>query len=122
MASTKTKTSLPLDAVCSTVAENLPNNEYMIERHSIVKGEDYTDVSVAAKWLPEYETISVELVFLVNGDQKDGMQGCLDDDDVRDDIDSGVGEQFENALQTLFPDYDWSYPIGEVKIKLKKIK
>ncbi len=122
MATGKTKTSLPLDAVCMVVAESLPSNEYLIDRHSIVKGEDYSDISVIAKWSSEYETISVELVFLVSADQKEGMQSYIDDDDVRDDIDSGVGELFENALQAQFPGYDWSFPIGEVKIECKKVK
>ncbi len=122
MATTKVKTALPLDAVCTAVAGGLPNNEYLIDRHSIVKGEDYSDISVTAKWLPEYETISVELIFFVSADQKEGMQSYIDDDDVRDDIDSGVGELFENILQAQFPDFDWSYPIGEVKIKCKKVK
>jgi hypothetical protein len=122
MSTTKPRASLPLDSASAFVVENLPNSEYLIERHSIAKGEDFSDISVTAKWLPEYETISVEVLFHVTGDQKDGMQNYIDDDDVKDDIDSGIGELFEQALRDQYPSYDWSCPIGEIKIKCKKTK
>lgn len=122
MAKKKPKTSLSLDNVCEYVAAKIPTNEYLTERHSIFKGDDYTEVSVAAKWLAEYETISVQVVFLVRAEQYESMQGHIDDDGTNDDIDSGVGELFEKALRDQFPSYDWSYPIGEVLIKCKKIK
>ena len=122
MTKQKSKTSLPLGRACKFVAENLPTSEYLTERHSIFKGEDYVDISVAANWLSEYETISVEVEFSVQAAQHESMQAHIHNDDTKDDIDSGIGELFENALQDEFPSYDWSYPIGEILIKCRKIK
>jgi hypothetical protein len=50
------------------------------------------------------------------------MKDYIEDDGVRDDIDSAVGELFESTLQEQYPDHDWSYPIGEVKLRCKKSK
>ncbi len=112
---------LPLDVICKNVTEQLPQSEYLIERHSILKGDTYSELSLSAKWLFEHETLSIELIFLVNKEKKQEMQAYIDDDDIRDDIDSAVGELFEDALQSTYPEHDWSYPIGEIKIKCKKI-
>jgi len=116
----KPKISLSLEQACAFLQKHLPSSEYLIERHSIIKGETYTDLSVSAKWLAEYETISVDVKFLVTAAQKKEMQPYLDDENYRDDIDSGIGELFEQALKEQYPKYDWSFPIGEVKIKCAK--
>lgn len=117
MGAEKSKTSLSLDHASSFVAENLPNSEYLVERHSIVKGEDFSEVLVTAQWLLEYGTISVDVVFSVSKGQADGMQNYLDDDEIKDDIDSGIGELFEEALREQYPSYDWGYSIGAVNLR-----
>jgi hypothetical protein len=116
------KTSLPLDSVCEAVASELPESEYLVERHSIIKGESYVNIIVNAKWLTSYETIGIEVIFQVNSDQSLAMKAYIDDENIVDDIDSGVGELFESALHKKYPDYDWSYPIGKISIKCKKVK
>lgn len=116
------KKSLSLEKSCLAVVNGLPESEYMIERHTIVKGEDYRDIVVSAKWADGSESVNVSVTFIVTADQQENMQGYLDDDDVRDDIDSAIGEIFESALQGEYPDYNMRSPVGSVTMKCKKKK
>jgi hypothetical protein len=120
--SSNPKHSLPLAEICSEVAALLPTSEYLTERHSIYIGEDYFGISVNAKWLLEYDSISVELAFQVTETQEELMTSQIEDEDVRDDIDSAVGELIETLLREKYPEHDWSYPIGEVKINCEKVQ
>jgi hypothetical protein len=116
------KTSLSLDSVCLAAKDLLSESEYLIERHSINIGEDYTSIQINAKWLAEYQSIALEVIFDVSKDQQNGMKQYLDDDEVKDDIDSAIGEIFEELLAKTYPSYDWRFPIGKVSIKIRKIK
>jgi hypothetical protein len=122
MATSQTKTSVSLESACSLASEKLAKSEFLIDRHAINKGNDYIDILISAKWVPKFSTISIEVLFLVSSSQKDSMQSNIDDEGIKDDIDSGAGEAFEDALRTLHPKFDWSYTVGEVKIKCKKVK
>jgi len=113
------KFSVPLDSVCELAGKKLAESEYLVERHDIKKGDAYTDLSITAKWLPRHRVISIEVVFLVSSGQ-DSIKNYLTDDDIKDDIDSGAGESFEDALRSIYPKFDWSYSVGEVKMKCKK--
>jgi hypothetical protein len=119
--SSNLKHSLSLEDACTEVGSLLPNSDYLIDRHSINIGEDYTAISVRAMWLLEYDTISIEVVFHVTPEQEESMTGQIEDDEIRDDIDSAIGELMESCLRSKYPEYDWSCPIGEVNIKCQKI-
>lgn len=122
MTNSQAKTSVSLESACALASEKLANSEFLVDRHSINKSDDYIDILISAKWLPKFSTISMEVMFLVSPTQKDNMQSNIDDEDIKDDIDSGAGEAFEDSLRALYPKFDWSYTVGEVKIKCKKAK
>jgi hypothetical protein len=111
---------LSLTKPCQAVEELLPTNEYLVDRHSICLGNEYQALSVKAKWLPDYGSISVQVTFKATPEKLDSLRALLDDEGVIDDIDSGVGELFEEALRREYPAFNWDYPIGEVNIKAVK--
>lgn len=111
---------LSLEPPSALAVALLENSEYLVERHSIVKGIDYTHLELSAKWLTTYETISVSVTFMTNAVQYKVLSTSVKDEELQDDIDSGVGESFEEALAKVYPEHDWSCLIGEVKIRVKK--
>lgn len=90
--------NLSLESSAALAVAKLENSEYLVERHSIVKGEDYTRVEVSAKWLTTHGTISVSVTFITNAVQYKALSNSIEDDELKDDIDSGIGEAFEEAL------------------------
>jgi len=112
--------SLPLDTVLATVSDKLPHSEYLVDRHSISIAQDYLSVDVKAKWLPEYGTLSVTATFIGSADQCEQMEANFDDEETKDDIDSGIGELIEEALKEIYPKHDWECVIGEVRLSVKK--
>lgn len=112
--------TLPLDTVLATVSQKLPHSEYLVDRHSIEIAQDYLSVEVKAKWLPEYGTLSVTATFVGSAEQCEQIESNFDDEETKDDIDSGIGELLEEALKETYPKHDWECVIGEVRLAVKK--
>jgi len=117
--STDPRMELSLEPAISLATKNLPSSEYLVERHSININVDYLSVNFSAEWSLEFGSILVSVSFFVNEEQEQAFLANLDDDTIRDDIDSGIGKVFEEALREVYPEHDWNYIIGQVNIDVK---
>jgi hypothetical protein len=118
------KRTLKLEKVCELCAARMPKNEYFLDRHDLAQGRDYNKLLISAKWSsdPESDSILIDAIFELSSEQYDAMKYNLQEEEFIDDLDSGLGEEFETALGDVYPGYDWSYTVGKVKVKAKKIK
>jgi hypothetical protein len=118
------KKTLKLEKVCELCATRMPANEYLLDRHDLDQGRDYNNLVISAKWSsdPESDSILIDAIFELSSEQYDAMKYNLQEEDFIDDLDSGLGEEFETALGDVYPGCDWSHTVGKVKVKAKKIK
>ena len=119
--STDKSTKYPLEQVSAKTAILLLNSEYLAERHDITSPESYLRLSVSASWDPIYESAIVKVVFEATAEQAVSMKSDIEDVDILDDIDSGIGEAFEAAFSEAYPDAD-GVEIGGTSAKVKIVK
>lgn len=115
------KTKYPLDQVADKAASLLPSSEYLVDRHDITCPDSYLRLSVSASWIPKYDSVEVKVVFEATAEQAESLQSCLDDESTADDIDSGIGEAFEEAFAEVYPDAE-GVGIGSTSAKVKIVK
>jgi hypothetical protein len=121
MAKDELEIKYPLEKVSLLAAAMLPSSEYLLDRHDIKSDDDYLRISVTASWIPEYSSAQVNVVFEGTADQAARMKSLLADETCLDDIDSGLGEAFEEAFSQVYPDAD-GVGIGRTSAKFKTVK
>ena len=118
---TDKSTKYPLEQVAAKTATLLPSSEYLVERHDITCPGSYLRLSVSASWIPKYDSVKIKIVFEATAEQAVSLKSYLDDESTADDIDSGVGEAFEEAFAKVYPDSD-GVGIGSTSVKVKIVK
>jgi hypothetical protein len=119
--STNNSSKYPLEQVSAKTAMLLPNSEYLVDRHDITSPSSYLRLSVSASWIPQYESVKITVVFEATAEQAVSLKSYLDDESTADDIDSGVGEAFEEAFAEVYPD-SVGVGIGSTSAKVKIVK
>ena len=118
---TDKSTKYPLEEVAAKTASLLPSSEYLVERHDITCPDRYLRLLVSASWIPKYDSVKIKVVFEATAEQADSLKSDLEDESTADDIDSGVGEAFEEAFAEIYPDSD-GVGIGGTSAKVKIVK
>ena len=119
--STKNSAKYPLEQVSANTAMLLPSSEYLVDRHDIKSPDSYLRLSVSASWIPQYDSVKIQVVFEATAEQADSLKSYLEDESTADDIDSGVGEAFEEAFAKVYPDSD-GVGISSTSAKVKIVK
>ena len=119
--STKNSAKYPLEQVSAKTAMLLPSSEYLVDRHDITSPDSYLRLSVSASWIPQYDSVEIKVVFEVTAEQAVGLKSYLDDEGTADDIDSGLGEAFEEAFAVVYPD-SGGVGVGSTSAKVKIVK
>jgi hypothetical protein len=117
----KNSDKYPLEQVSTKAAAFLTASEYLVDRHDINLGNDYLRLTVSSAWFPDDESVNVKVVFEANEDQQPALKSSLEDEDTWDDIDSGIGEAFEEAFSEIYPDAG-GVSIGKTSAKVKIVK
>ena len=119
--STDKSTKYPLEQVAAKIASLLPSSEYLVDRHDITCPESYLRLQITASWIPLYDSVEIKVVFEATAEQAVSLKSDLADESTADDIDSGVGETFEEAFAEVYPDAD-GVGIGRTSAKVKIVK
>jgi hypothetical protein len=119
--STKNSSKYLLEQVSAKTAMLLPNSEYLVDRHDITSPDSYLRLSVSASWIPQYDSVKIQVVFEATAEQAVSLKSYLEDESTADDIDSGVGEAFEEAFAKVYPDSD-GVGISSTSAKVKIVK
>ena len=117
----KNSEKYPLEQISQKAAVLLTTSEYLVDRHYINLGDDYIRLTISASWFPDDESVNIKVVFEANEDQHSALKSSLEDEDTWDDIDSGIGEAFEEAFSEIYPDAG-GVSIGKTSAKVKIVK
>jgi hypothetical protein len=119
--STENSAKYPLEQVSANTAMLLPSSEYLVDRHDITSPDSYLRLSVSASWIPQYDSVKIQVVFEATAEQAVSLKSDLDDESTADDIDSGIGEAFEEAFAKVYPESD-GVGIGSTSAKVKIVE
>ena len=102
----------PLDEVLKKSGELLAESEYLIDRLDICQPRDFISLRMSGKCDAEYGTALLKVTFLCSKKQAKALKELLGDESKADDLDSGVGEVFTEAISKAYPRRDWDCCVG----------
>lgn len=105
----------PLEDVLKKSSELLVESEYLIDRLDICQPRDFLSLRVSGKWDAEYGTALLKVTFFCSKKQAKVLKALLSDESKADDLDSGVGEAFTEAMSKAYPRREWDCCVGGTK-------